>query len=253
MFGLTPKSVLKYALIFLAFPVVINFTVFLGRLPLVFGNADNWLSFWGNYTGGIISAIVATYVAVNQINKQAQKDIEKDNRDRILNQLPALVRLKIELEKIISTLKFAVDSKHKLEELKVDKIFGDLTRYPAEPIEEENWANLDRLVDIELQANLIMCKSFYKEFSNALTYPYPSVMVRIEEIEISLATDSHNAQDHADWITLREEYSKMENAQKNGFVKLEDENYIEELERLLKIINKDIEKVKQIQFVLQKF
>ncbi|MCQ6265594.1 hypothetical protein M1K46_07945 [Fictibacillus sp. WQ 8-8] len=236
MFGLNIKSVIKYGLILLLFPVVINFTVFSAKLPWVFGNEDNWLSFWGNYTGGVISAIVAFFVASSQINKQLQNDLHKEERARIINQLPALVRIKIELELIITTLKFATVTKRKLEKHNANSV----AKYTAQSIDEDNWIYLDRIVDIDMQTNLIKCKSFYKDFSSALTFPYDLKRARLME------SSDNSPSEYAQWVALEEEIEGMKLTLDFGFYKLEN-NYIEELEGLLKAINREIERAKKLQ------
>ncbi|MCM3641414.1 hypothetical protein M4D68_09720 [Priestia aryabhattai] len=58
----------------LAAPAVLNFTIFQFNTPWTYGEGDEWLSFWGNYSGGLISAYVAYFIANSQIEKQAKID-----------------------------------------------------------------------------------------------------------------------------------------------------------------------------------
>ncbi|WP_163529280.1 hypothetical protein [Halobacillus ihumii] len=54
----------------LVFPIVFNYTFLQFSAWRVAGNENSWISFWGNYSGGLISAFVAYIVANSQVDKQ---------------------------------------------------------------------------------------------------------------------------------------------------------------------------------------
>lgn len=59
-------------------PIGVNILMFIPSFGFSFGNALDWLGFFGNYSGGIIGGIVAYIIASSQI--KAQNDaVEKTN------------------------------------------------------------------------------------------------------------------------------------------------------------------------------
>ncbi|MEC0273880.1 hypothetical protein [Peribacillus frigoritolerans] len=167
MFNLKSLSVWKYALIILLFPVVVNFLLFQYKLPWVFGTSDNWLSFWGNYTGGLISAFVAYFIANSQIEKQQIIN----EHERIIAQLPSLMRIRIELNKYILELR-RVDQENVLvltENVKAEPDGPFLRKYTILLFKEENYSLLEKIEDDDLHIKLIKCFEFYDDFSKTIS------------------------------------------------------------------------------------
>ncbi|MGE1163216.1 hypothetical protein ACQJ0Y_07905 [Peribacillus simplex] len=173
MFNLKSKTFWKYALIILIFPVVVNFLLFQRQLPWVYGTADNWLSFWGNYTGGLISAFVAYFIANSQIEKQRIIN----EHERTIAQLPSLLRLRIELDKYLWELIRVNQERHAFvitEKLKADLDIQaegdpDLRKYTILLFKEENYSLLEKIEDDDLHIKLISCFEFYDEFSKSIS------------------------------------------------------------------------------------
>lgn len=171
MFDLKRKTFWSYALIILIFPAVVNFLLFQSKLPWVFGTADNWLSFWGNYTGGLISAFVAYFIANSQIEKQQIIN----EHERIIAQLPSLMRIRIELNKYILELR-RVDQENVFvltENVKADFGIQDegpfLRKYTILLFKEENYSLLEKIEDNDLHIKLIRCFEFYDDFSKTIS------------------------------------------------------------------------------------
>ncbi|MCK2020773.1 hypothetical protein [Peribacillus frigoritolerans] len=172
MFNLKSLVFWKYALIILLFPVVVNFMLFQRQLPWVFGTADNWLSFWGNYTGGLISAFVAYFIANSQIEKQRIIN----QHEKTIAQLPSLMRIRIELNKYILELR-RVNQERAVFVLTED-IKGDfdiqaegpfLSKYTILLFKEENYSLLEKIEDDDLHIKLISCFEFYDDFSKTIS------------------------------------------------------------------------------------
>ncbi|WP_230137702.1 hypothetical protein, partial [Peribacillus frigoritolerans] len=153
MFNLKSKTFWSYALIILIFPAVVNFLLFQSKLPWVFGTADNWLSFWGNYTGGLISAFVAYFIANSQIEKQRIIN----EHERTIAQLPFLMRIRIELDKYILELRrvnqerkaIAITDKVKAD-FHIQAERPDLRKYTILLFKEENYSLLEKIEDDDL-------------------------------------------------------------------------------------------------------
>ncbi|MEC0273883.1 hypothetical protein [Peribacillus frigoritolerans] len=213
MFNLKSKTFWKYALIILLFPAVVNFLLFQYKLPWVFGTADNWLSFWGNYTGGLVSAFVAYVVAYSQIEKQqilANSQIKKQQQielhNRIIAQLPSLMRIRLELSNYSMELRKVKQEREayvavqgeilgkkiyfpkpeysmpSLEE-KMEKYEhrANLGRYTIDLFDKNNYILLEKIENDDLHLKLITCFNFYDDFSKAVTIDLVPLEKKIEE------------------------------------------------------------------------
>ncbi|MBU8729151.1 hypothetical protein KM915_03655 [Cytobacillus oceanisediminis] len=76
MINLKSKGIWFTDVAFLLAPVMLNFLVFYYRSERTNGSKDQWLSFLGNYTGGIISAFVA-YISHNGTSKDSISELTR--------------------------------------------------------------------------------------------------------------------------------------------------------------------------------
>ncbi|MBG9656581.1 hypothetical protein [Cytobacillus firmus] len=173
--------------------MILNLTLFQFTTPFTYGDGDDWLTFWGNYSGGLVSAIVAYIVANSQIQKQQKLDLAKEKYARTINQLPALVRIKIEIEKYIKELQSVKEEREAFlqrnggirqksyeysspEEFIVSPDEGvpefEITEkhYDMELPQLDSFVYLEKVEDINLQIDLITCFNFYRDFSEAMNY-----------------------------------------------------------------------------------
>lgn len=173
-----------YLLIFILFPIALNFILFSFDLDISYGDGNVWLAFWGNYSGGVISAIVAYFVANSQINKQKQIDLRRFKYESATNQLPALVRIKIELEKSIAEMKRVKEYKKIVKEMAEGAIreeaemVKDITVVEITSVEEnynimfpeaEVFKYLEKVEEVKLHIELIEFFNFYKDFSYGIS------------------------------------------------------------------------------------
>ncbi|MGG3573253.1 hypothetical protein ABES80_12325 [Bacillus gobiensis] len=267
MFDFKRKSFWMYALIILLFPVFINFALFQKKFPLAYGNGDDWLSFWGNYSGGLISAFVAYIVANSQIQKQQKLDLEKEKFTRTINQLPALVRIKIELEKIIRELTKVKEERELFIEVKggirkdEDETFENFSNestgvterevtdlsYIIELVNEENLKYIEQVENIDLHVNLITLFNFYIEFSNALLINVELTRERLEEIILDAMNKNMIAtQLREDYFSINQVLSTAYDKKKDGWKRLYEENMIKEFQNVLLLIKREIEEIKNM-------
>ncbi|MGG4265786.1 hypothetical protein [Peribacillus simplex] len=268
MFNLKSKSFWKYALIILLFPVVVNFLLFQYKLPWVFGTSDNWLSFWGNYTGGLISAFVAYVIANSQIQKQLKLDLAKERYHKTINQLPALVRLKLELEKFIRELtrvklereKYIETNggiRKKLEEYEeIEDFFEDSTgieeskvikkHYNIELANPEVFKYLEQVENVDLHVDLITSFNFYKEFSNALLYNAQLALDKENKLFERKIVSKADLPDKVKFNQLHDEMADAFTKKKNGWKTFYEENTLETFNSILSRLNSEIQTVKNL-------
>ncbi|MGG3663610.1 hypothetical protein [Bacillus gobiensis] len=192
------KTFWKYALIILIvslFPVVINLALY---QKIFFGKGNDWLSFWGNYTGGLISAIVAYIVVKYQI----KSDLAKEKYIRTINQLPALLRVMIELEKYFKELQRVKEEREILnhnssEEFDIDNPINE-NQYLIELPQSDDFPLLEKVEDMDLYIHLIRCFNFYRDFSSAMNYDMLLAYRKRSDLQIT-ASD----------LSKEEKYSKI--------------------------------------------
>ncbi|WP_404323711.1 hypothetical protein LG298_07440 [Cytobacillus firmus] len=189
-------------------PFILNMTIFQFGTSWTFGEGDTWLAFWGNYSGGILSGIVAFMVA----RLTLAEDKKKHNYDLKLKQLPAMLRLRMELEKVTKNIEKAYEQKESLVRWKGDRTDISIEEYPirVEFIDQEKWSYLDRILNINLQLKLIEVKEFYDTFSKSLIYDGVFEKERFSELVISIGL--HLPDYNADETPIEqvEKYRKLE-------------------------------------------
>lgn len=161
-------------------PLLVNGIMFMPSLWSVRGSHSDWISFFGNISGGIIGALVALFIARNEINMQ--KNNEEENRK--INQMHGLIRVKFELNKIIKNFKMLeyIKVKFPINELDYDY---HLYKHEIDPLNDEYWSSLN-LDDIELELNLLDLKDFYEKFRRSLALDISEVKIKIQDENIKL-------------------------------------------------------------------
>lgn len=182
------KKAIKYVLLFgiiIIIPLAFNFLIFSWRMPGINGSSDAWISFLGNYSGGIIGGIVAYIVSRSQI-KNLQ---ETQNLSSLISQHPIFARLKIDIDIIsssilqFSTIYNQIDQVSDAEVSKEQIILG---AHNLLPLNEENWRNLELIHDVNLQVELIQMKNDYTELLKAFAFNISDISNDIERIRFQL-------------------------------------------------------------------
>lgn len=152
--------------IVLLIPFVLNITLFQFTTGITYKGGD-WLSFWGSYLGGFSSGIVALFIALATI----REDRRRHSYSIMLNQLPVMARIEMELVKIIDNIDRAIRIR---EDTKKGPIFLEDHEFQykvdVELIDREKWESLDKLQDIDLQIKLLELRQFYEMLSESLRY-----------------------------------------------------------------------------------
>ena len=262
--GLLQIELLKYLPFIILFPIVINFMLFQAKLPFAYGDGDVWLGFWGNYSGGVLSAIVAYLVANSQIQKQAKLTELKDKRDRVIAQLPSLVRIKFELEDYIGQLervsrehlletdkmKFQVSTSplvgKELDEMKA-RAKGDLItrKFKIELLDKGIYQLIEKVENDEIHIKLIELLKFYEDFTDAISF-YISISFRnMYTFDKDYSISPEALEEKQRKIEQSDEVARYIIKKRNFWKHFFEENMIEQFKEVLEKVNNEIEIVKQ--------
>lgn len=259
------KKYLIYGIILILFPIAINFILFQGKFPFAYGNGDVWLGFWGNYSGGVLSAIVAYLVANSQIQKQVQIDIEHRKRDRLIAQLPSLVRIRYELEKYIRQLgkverereldQGVIDFHIKHSELEGRELNAQKSKYETDllikkfsidSLDEGVYQLIEKIDNDDIHIKLIEILKFYEDFSDAVSFDIAKLSYRNRFSSNNNYEITPEAREQEQLKRdLDEEVAKYYVKKEIFWGRFFEENMIEQFKEVLERVNDEIEIVKQ--------
>jgi hypothetical protein len=160
----------------IAVPIFINYFLLTWHAPFVYGDANSWLGFLANYSGGIIGGIVAFFAAKIQMDFQREREL----LHRYIAQLPTLTKLSLELSKMKLQFEVAKNIPKNLPEEMPEEVKKNLykSRLSLEPLIKERWGNLDLIADP------ILLSELYKLFES---YERTVEVMGINLIELELA------------------------------------------------------------------
>lgn len=271
---LTRKEFLTVLFFFIIIPLVLNYTLFTWKAPWTFGDGDNWLGFWGNYSGAFVGALVALWIAnrqaveqreilKKQIDEQRVQELEKEARSRKIEQAPYLIQIQFELKQMLKQIQKVNDIKKERIEVHEGYIRNrtekeELTTeekkeackeveseaFEIKPINNQVFSHLQGVDDIELQIELIECFTFYTEFSEAI-----SVDLQMVYEEFSKSVKGMLTEDQKKFISRYRQYaherSKLDKEKKRVWLAFEREDQIGKLVKTLERIEKEIEDIRQ--------
>ncbi|MGP4069746.1 hypothetical protein [Halobacillus sp. B29] len=218
----------------LIFPIIFNYTFLQFSVWGVVGDEDSWISFWGNYSGGLISALVAYIVAKTQVKKQYENEMSSKRYTEFISQLPSLIRTKIELEmcyqnlleaagyrdgfiQYLMTVEYAnEDLDDYADDIEVDKNSQSLT---LQQINANSFELINDFFNTDLSIQVVSFFNFYHRFVKALAYE-----------------DNFRARDMEDTYFMGEKF-RLWNKFDNG-------NVLDEVNKLIEDLNKEIQRVK---------
>lgn len=137
-------------------PIVISQIIKLPFGDLTIGDENSWVGFFGGYIGAITGAIVAFIVAKYQVTVQNQKQIAHEEINSYLNQKPALLKIKYELEGMHKSI---------LNILQRESAMQLKTSYEMHETNEKFWSDIDQVQDTDTVVSLINISNTYKVVS----------------------------------------------------------------------------------------
>jgi hypothetical protein len=228
-------------------PILTNFII-KTYIPLPFkyltpfGNQKDWLSFFGNYSGGIIGGLSAYVIARMQI-KDSQMDGKQKN---IKDQLGVLKIIKLDLMTIKLAFKDFEDQIRTKPDYK-GSICPNLT------LSYDIWSKVGLISNEEIQTALFQAQNFYKECIDGLSKDIGSAEKTIAQVEKTIRLINVNTTNIEESVKLSELlivkdsliqninlYSKKRKAALN----LLNNNYIVILSELENTIDRYIEELK---------
>lgn len=247
------------SVIFISIPVLINSLVYFYAEHFPSGKVNEWLSFFSSYAGGFAGAIATLIVVTIQLNNQKKMELEKEIRDRKFKQLPALIYLKNEIEKMIASLeeayqqkvKFDNDEKAKktiekggkLEEVDLSQIAVGVTnkQYDVKIVSEKSYEYIATIENVLLHVQLIECFNFYREFSQAVTYDLESFTIEFKKIIDKFATDK-NEETNFKFMQMGQQRGKIIKEKSRVWKEFENENMLKEFKSALEELNNEFTK-----------
>jgi hypothetical protein len=165
-----------------SFPILTNILAWIPS-PITKGNSSTWIGFFGGYfgsiVGGILGAIIAFGVAKFQIDQQ--RIIE---RERVyVNQLPVLIKIRMELDAFESNLKNIKGVFfNKNTPIPID-LNSPMTLPEINLVEN---GELARIINPELQANLLNLKYFHNDLVKIIAIDTNKINIEINRISAEL-------------------------------------------------------------------
>jgi hypothetical protein len=166
----------------IAVPIIINYFLFTWHAPFVYGDANSWLGFLANYSGGIIGGIVAFLAAKKQMDFQR----ERENLQRYFAQLPSLTKLSLELSKMRQQLEAVKNIPKNLPKEMPDEVKKAIykSRLTMEPLIKDRWSNLDLIQDPILLSELYKLSEAYERTVEVLAFNLDELELSIKKKEI---------------------------------------------------------------------
>lgn len=230
-------------------PILINILMSI-QTPWVKGEVSDWISFYGSYIGAMIGAFVAYQVMRIQI--KAQEEINK--KTNIINQLPYLVMLKIEIEKIVKFVELLKNLS------KGENPFGPIEysnfQNPNE-INEENWKGMEFLINKNLIVELINLKEQYKQLCETLKINLEQKENEIASVNLNFEKlNRKSVKDQKDLAELKILNSKLRDLhgtfevtvsnKKFEWTNIKNDTLLNKVNKILKIINENINDIEKI-------
>ncbi|HDR7527126.1 TPA: CvpA family protein [Bacillus paranthracis] len=244
---------------FLAVPIVINFIAILIGMFFKSGDVQDWLGFFGNYSGGFLGVVIAFVIAKQQgreqdenlrkqLENQRKLELEKEHRQRKFAQLPALIAIQYELQALLDSLHVLLltrESEYQVElnggdSQTLDLVVHDCKPYKIRELNKDIFSYIQLIDVVDLQAELYLQFSQYKEFAEALKQE-----IDIEIIE-SIAKAVETWGSDMKRLMLEDRTGSVESLKAKFWLLNQDNRYVNELVTLRAKISDEIEATKEL-------
>lgn len=239
-------NVIAYLLLVSLFIVIY---IILGNKHLGLGEVDV-LSFLGALLGGAITLVGVYYTiraSFDSIEKQRLQQIKNDEEVRYINQLPALVKIKFELDKMLASINNALQLRESLKEFLKDKRQTleeveyelDEMGYKIYLINETNWADIGLIQDVNFQSSLIEIRHLYTEITEPILFNINKAKIKKEKLESDTLYENIGYVNTVGLMELRElelEIDEMITNKKEAWVNIKEKDLINLLTEHIEIL-----------------
>ncbi len=235
-------SVLFLVLLIMLIPVIVN-----GLMNLDLGangNIEVWITFFGSYIGaiigGIITGVVAFSIAKYQINHQNYVDRTLE----YVKQLPSLIGIRLELRKIVRNFEY---TDFNLNNHLASRQVGSIN-IEQEEIDKDNWRNVNKILDTNLQVEILELQDFYNSLKKVLDFDESQVNIELNSIEIQLTLIGTENIEYAE-LTKRHSFlmKQLNDISRKKVImirRFKEEDYLSKTKELLEIVTTQIEEIK---------
>lgn len=248
--------------LFIAFPIVLNFLIVNFEVPWKYvGEAKDWLSFFSSYAGGFAGAVATLIVVTIQSKNQKEMELEKENRERKFKQLPGLIFLNNEMQKMTKSLtevyqmKLYFDVAEKtekmlekggeLEEVDLSQVAVNVTnkKYDTKLMSEKSYEYIATIEDVLLHVRLLNCFNFYSDFSQAVNQDIESLTIEYKKIVEEFATNK-NEETTFRFMEMGKQRAKIIGEKSRVWEEFESQHMLEEFTITLKDLQKELVQTK---------
>ncbi|WP_409174823.1 hypothetical protein [Brevibacillus fortis] len=226
-------------------PMLINLLVSF-RTQWTVEEGSDWISFFGNYSGGLIGGVVAYLITRYQFTMQKRNDAEKELR----SQLPVLYKLKSVLRILGMQFSYMANIDETLNK--------SLNPYPKikvslKDIDKDLWKDIWILKNTWLQEKFLQHVEFYEDARSILSADIVQMEIKLEQLKRSLSTKILTARTDEDKIEIMElkeqiailelECKEQEWERKDVWQTFLMNNYTIGNKTLLELVNKEITEI----------
>lgn len=220
------------------------------------GSTSDWISFYGSYFGALLGAVLGGLVAFGVARMQVEDHKDQEKNRRIIQQLPALIQLKFEVEKAKKSI---VDMKNLVHNEDLINLMGNslsmVTHRHTNVINKELWYEIDKIEDANFMADFIMFRESYFKLCDTLALDIQQLQndidsknIEIKRVEKKNDPQSQNKKKQM-LIESRDLQLIFEIAKDNKskeWQKIEDGSYLSEVTKIEEKLNSTIEGIEKI-------
>ncbi|MED0934241.1 hypothetical protein P4T29_21875 [Bacillus mobilis] len=247
--------------IFLCIPMLINSLVFWYKENFTSGTEKEWLSFFSSYAGGFVGAVATLLVVTIQLKHQKKMELEKENRERKFKQLPGLIFLNNEMQKMTKSLtevyelklyfdevektKKMLEKEEELEEVDLSQATVNVTnkKYDIKLMSEKSYEYIATIEDVLLHVRLLNCFNFYSDFSQVVNQDIESLTMEYKKIVEEFATNK-NEETTFRFTEIGKQRAEIIREKSRVWEEFESQNVVAEFTITLKELQKELVQTK---------
>lgn len=244
MLKINKKVIWMLIIISILLPIFTNILASIPT-PITKGDSNTWIGFFGSYFGSFVGGIMGALIAFGVAKFQIEEQKKAEKRQLYVQQLPILIKIKMELKDIrpnlISAKSIYLDGNA--------PIPIDVT-VPMK-LSEVNFVetnDLAKIIDYDVQAKLIKLKYFYNDFVKTLAFDTYKNEIAIQKLNSEKdRLERKQKRNNNDVIRLREIMEDLKELETDRELTLSSKkHYLDQLGSNVKLTDELIKKVEVI-------